>query len=81
MTTTKVRRHRETLDSKALRLIAGNRVYVQVVDAGYVRALVNGDADSTYTVTRDRGDWFCTCPCRRACSHERAVALVTEVAP
>lgn len=70
---------RETLDSKALRLLAEGRVLVLLVDAEHIEARVRG-SDAEHMAGYRRGSWWCSCDAHRfgrRCSHLRALQLVT----
>lgn len=68
----------DSLDAKALRLIAERRVAVVLVDGERVEARVQG-TDSEHVTGYERGGWFCDCQAHRfgqRCSHLAAVQLV-----
>lgn len=71
-------RVRESLQEKALRLIAEGRVHVVWVDHERVEAHVRG-TDAEHVVGYQRGGWRCSCEAARfnqRCSHLAAVQLV-----
>jgi uncharacterized Zn finger protein len=67
----------ESIEAKAVRLLAEQRVHVTRVEGATVEATVHGD-HGRYEAGFDsvRG-WYCSCPALGACSHLRAVILVT----
>jgi hypothetical protein len=68
---------RETVGTKAARLLVAGSVTVLEVDASHVLARVVGD-HGIYTVEHDRR-WSCDCPSLSYCSHAIAVARVVVV--
>jgi hypothetical protein len=70
---------RETLESKALRLLAEGRLCVLLVDAEHIEARVRG-SDAEHLTGYRRGGWWCSCEAHRVgrrCSHIAALQLVT----
>jgi hypothetical protein len=67
----------ETVEAKAVRLLADHRVQIRFASEHIVSAAVRGDS-SVYDVrwSRNQG-WSCTCQCFGRCSHEEAVSSVT----
>jgi uncharacterized Zn finger protein len=72
---------REDSARKARRLLWEGRVAVHRVEPGRVVASVKGDSAAIYSVQLYAGVWSCSCPARSACSHARAVMLVTVPTP
>jgi uncharacterized Zn finger protein len=70
---------RESAATKARRLLADGRVIVRSVNGSHVDAQVRGDSSGVYRVTHEPGSWHCDCPALGACSHIRAVMLITAV--
>ncbi len=70
---------RETLEAKALRLLAEGRVLVLLVDAERIEARVRG-SDAEHMTGYRRGGWWCSCEAARfgrRCAHLAALQLVT----
>jgi len=70
---------RETLEAKALRLLAEGRVLVLLVDAEHIEARVRG-SDAEHMTGYRRGGWWCDSEAHRfgrRCSHLAALQLVT----
>jgi len=67
---------RETVEAKAVRLLAAGRLTVLFADARRARAVCEGDS-GRYDLGLDRGQWWCECPSARACSHLLALQRVT----
>jgi hypothetical protein len=71
---------RETLDAKALRLLAEGRLCVLLVAAEQIEARVRG-SDAEHSTGYRRGGWWCACAeyrsGRRCCSCLAALQLVT----
>ena len=74
----------EAAAEKAKRYLIEGRLRVAHVSDTTIRGLVEGS--DLYRVgwdwggdpdRRDGGEWFCTCPSRRRCSHVIALELVT----
>lgn len=72
---------RENSAAKARRLLWEGRVAIVRVSEGYVLGAVRGDSAQIYTVKLVAGYWSCTCEARSACSHVKAVQLVTVPTP
>jgi hypothetical protein len=69
----------DTLESKALRLLAEGRLCVLLVDAEHIEARVRGSEAEHVTGYR-RGGWWCSCEAHRfgrRCSHILALQRVT----
>jgi len=70
----------ESLDAKALRLLAEGRLCVLLVDAERIEARVRG-SDAEHSTGYRRGAWWCACAeyrsGRRRCSCLAALQLVT----
>lgn len=67
---------RESVQTKARRLLAEGRVEIVTRLPGQVLARVKG-TDATYTVRWEPSGWSCDCEAgARKCSHRVAVALV-----
>jgi hypothetical protein len=69
---------RETVASKAERLILQRRVFITAADSAGVAARVRGD-HGVYVTSFEHGSWTCSCPHvarTTLCSHARAVAHV-----
>jgi hypothetical protein len=79
---TLVLRGTENVEQKARRYLAEGRLVVELVDpaAGLVVASCAG-AEGTYKLGRDpkNGEWRCTCPAPRKCSHLIALRLVVRL--
>ena len=73
-------RSRENKQDKARRYLCEGRLTVLEVNriTGFIRAIVKGDG-ALHRVRHDGGEWHCSCPALRRCSHLLAVGLV--VAP
>jgi hypothetical protein len=74
-----VTRARESLQERALRLIADGRLVVTWVDGEQAQAHVRG-TDTTHVTGYRRGGWWCDCQAHRfgrRCSHLAALQLVT----
>ena len=71
---------RESVSTKARRLLCEGRVAVRRAATDTFEADVHGDT-ATYRVRwRRGGGWWCSCPSSTArCSHAHAVALVAGV--
>jgi uncharacterized Zn finger protein len=70
---------REGAMVKARRLLSEGRVALLRLDGRSVDAIVRGDAGEFYRVSHRPGSWSCSCPAlSTACSHTRAVMLVTH---
>jgi len=70
---------RETLEAKALRLLAEGRLRVVLVDGQRIEARVRG-SEADHSVGYQRGGWWCDCEAHRfgrRCSHLAALQLVT----
>ncbi len=71
-------RARESLQERALRLIADGRLVVTWVDGEQAQAHVRS-TDTTHVTGYRRGGWYCDCEAHRfgqRCSHLAAVQLV-----
>jgi hypothetical protein len=68
---------RETVAAKAHRLLASGQLTVTRVDGHRVSATCAGDT-GRYTLSFERGEWSCSCPAYRDCSHLEALKLVTR---
>lgn len=66
---------RESVDAKAVRYLATNRLIVVEVSPDRIRAWARGER--TYRLGLDGAEWWCSCPARRECAHVRALQLVT----
>jgi len=75
---------RETAAAKARRLLAEQRLTVEVVEPndGSIRATCRGDS-ATYALGFDpeRARWYCTCAAFGGCSHLLALQLVATPEP
>jgi hypothetical protein len=71
---------RESIDQKALRLIATGRVRVALVEPGRALVTVRGDSGGVWRVSYRRGGWTCPCPAYGRCAH-LAVALLVVGRP
>lgn len=68
---------RETVTEKAVRYLLDGRLLVERVDDEAIVAICAGDS-GVYELSRDAGgDWQCSCPALRRCSHLAALELVT----
>jgi hypothetical protein len=67
----------ERIDGKAARLLVNQRVHVTRVEGANVEATVHGDHGTYETGFDSERGWTCSCPAIGACSHLRAVILVT----
>jgi hypothetical protein len=70
---------RQTLQDKAVRLLAEGRLRVVLVDAERIEARVRG-SDAEHSVGYQRGGWWCDCEAHRfgrRCSYLAALQLVT----
>jgi uncharacterized Zn finger protein len=74
---------KESAHTKARRLLTEGRLRVLSAseDDGYVAAEVRGDSARVYAVSYDEGCWRCDCATIGACSHIKAVQLVTVCQP
>lgn len=73
---------RENAAEKALRLLVEGRLRVTFVHGDVIFAQCRGDSGEVYAVGHDPAGaprWRCTCPARSACSHLRALWLVTAI--
>lgn len=71
---------RSLVKGKPAALLTGRRVLVLEAAPGHATVEVTG-AHATYTVTRRRGGWHCTCPAYGGCSHLTAARAVLEPPP
>jgi hypothetical protein len=74
---------RETLEGKAVRLLAEGRLCVLFVCAERIEAHVRG-SESEYSTGYRRGGWWCSCEAPRSgrrCPHLAALQLVTVRQP
>jgi len=70
---------RETLEAKAVRLLAEGRLRVVLVDGQRIEARVLG-LGAEHSIGYQRGGWWCDCEAHRfgrRCSHLAALQLVT----
>jgi hypothetical protein len=70
---------RETVETKAARLLGDGRLTVLRVNGDRIAAECLGDT-GTYRLGHDParpGGWWCSCPARRWCAHLDALARVT----
>lgn len=66
----------ESVEAKALRLLAGGRLFVERVDEGGVRAVCRGD-HGIHELSIDEEGSSCSCAARGRCSHLLALELAT----
>jgi hypothetical protein len=73
----------ENAAAKARRLLVEGRVRVvqSSEDDGYLMAEVRGDSARIYVVNYDEDRWCCNCPTLGACSHIKALQLITITRP
>jgi hypothetical protein len=70
---------RESVEAKAVRLLAEGRLRVVLVDGERIEARVR-DSEADHSVGYQRGGWWCDCEAHRfgrRCSHLAALQLVT----
>jgi len=67
---------REGAQVKGRRYLTEARVCIVEASPGHVLAQVRGDG-AFYVVSFDAGEWTCTCPAVRSCSHLVGVKLCT----
>jgi uncharacterized Zn finger protein len=70
---------RESMEAKAVRLLAEGRLRVVLVDGERIEARVRG-SEADHSVGYQRGGWWCDCEAHRfgrRCSHLAALQLVT----
>lgn len=73
---------RENTHDKARRLLTEGRLEVERRDGAVIVASCRGDSGEQYRLGHDPArapHWRCTCPARTACSHLKALWLVTTV--
>jgi hypothetical protein len=73
---------RESAQTKARRYLAEGRLRIRHLDehGGTVQADCRGGG-AIYSLGRDAGGWFCSCPAVRECAHLVALKLVTALEP
>lgn len=66
---------REDAAEKAKRYVLEARLRITYLDGNRIRATCRGSG-AVHQLGWDRGEWWCTCEARGACSHLRALWLV-----
>jgi hypothetical protein len=66
----------EGVDAKALRYLAEDRLRVEYVSPGLIRASCRGSSGEVYALGFLDGRWFCRCPALRRCAHLTALQHV-----